>query len=164
MCGHERGPWILPSGAVYRCRKERTWRAPRHHSLANTRGVVPAFFSHARDEDAGGDRVARAEPNEHPRGRRRKQAHAENGDGSKQARDRVRDPEVLLDLGQQWPDADYLRAQRERAREQRDEKRGVARSQAGSQVSKKWRSRDSSRGIAVPKPCSCIWGESMWAW
>ena len=47
----------------------------------------------------------------------------------------MRDLEVVLDLGQQRADADDLRAQRERARKQRDEKRGVARSQAGSQVS-----------------------------
>ena len=68
---------------------------------------------------AHGQRAAGAEPGRDDRTERREEAHAQDRDRRKEADHRVRHAELRLDLGQERPQPDELRAERQGHQEQR---------------------------------------------
>ena len=112
------------------------WAKPRPMPTPNVscdqergaRDDRPRDAEDADDEQADRDRVARAVAFVRAPGRgQREQSHAEDGDRAEQARDRVRDVEVVLDRRDQRADTDDLRPQREPREEQpREEARASA--------------------------------------
>ena len=122
--GRERGP--VREARLHRDRQQRAGHRDPHPDRhrqreheARARRRRPREAERRDAEHARRDRGPQARPGGQRRGGRGEGGHAHDRDRAEQPGDRVRDAEVGLDLGQQRPDADELRPQRERGHEER---------------------------------------------